>query len=134
VEGWSVPLGYEVRERRLIVNQSEAETIREIFRCYLELGCVRLLMEELNRRGIRSKVRVAKNGNRQAGTRSSVARSTCCFRVPSISARFVTRVSAIRVCTNRSWLESCGRGTAVAAQPGGSGRVANESGRQSAHG
>ena len=57
-----VPLGYEVNERRLIVNQSEAETVREIFRRYLELGSVRLLMEELNRRGIRSKVRVARNG------------------------------------------------------------------------
>jgi len=62
VDGCLVPLGYEVHERRLIVNQSEAETVREIFRRYLELGGVRLLMEELNRRGIRSKVRVAKNG------------------------------------------------------------------------
>ena len=39
--GGLVPLGYEVHERRLIVNQSEAETVREIFRRYLELGCVR---------------------------------------------------------------------------------------------
>ena len=65
--GGLVPLGYEVHERRLIVNQSEAETVREIFRRYLELGCVRLLMEELNRRGIRSKVRVAKNGKTSGG-------------------------------------------------------------------
>jgi site-specific DNA recombinase len=65
--GGLVPLGYEVHERRLMVNQSEAETVREIFRCYLELGCVRLLMEELNRRGIRSKVRVAKNGKTSGG-------------------------------------------------------------------
>jgi site-specific DNA recombinase len=65
--GGLVPLGYEVHERRLIVNQSEAETVREIFRRYLELGCVRLLMEELNRHGIRSKVRVAKNGKASGG-------------------------------------------------------------------
>jgi site-specific DNA recombinase len=50
--GGLVPLGYEVRERRLMVNESESETVREIFRRYLELGCVRLLTEELNRRGI----------------------------------------------------------------------------------
>src|SRR6202011_4407758 len=43
--GGLVPLGYKVHERRLIVNQSEAEPVREIFRRYLELGCVRLLME-----------------------------------------------------------------------------------------
>jgi hypothetical protein len=65
--GGLVPLGYEVHERRLMVNESEAETVREIFRRYLELGCVRLLMEELNRRGIRSKVRVAKNGKTSGG-------------------------------------------------------------------
>ncbi len=65
--GGLVPLGYEVHERRLIVNQSEAETVREIFRRYLELGSVRLLMEDLNRRGIRSKVRVARNGKTSGG-------------------------------------------------------------------
>jgi site-specific DNA recombinase len=65
--GGLVPLGYDVHERRLVVNQSEAETIREIFRRYGELGCVRLLMEDLNRRGIRSKVRVAKNGKQSGG-------------------------------------------------------------------
>jgi site-specific DNA recombinase len=65
--GGLVPLGYEVHERRLIVNQSEAETVREIFRRYLDLGSVRQLMEELNRRGIRSKVRVAKNGKTSGG-------------------------------------------------------------------
>jgi site-specific DNA recombinase len=62
-----VPLGYDVIERRLVVNESETETVREIFRRYLELGCVRLLMEDLNRRGIRSKVRIAKNGKRSGG-------------------------------------------------------------------
>jgi site-specific DNA recombinase len=51
--GGLVPLGYDVIDRRLVVNQSEAETVREIFRRYLELGSVRLLMEDLNRRGIR---------------------------------------------------------------------------------
>src|SRR5271168_442261 len=65
--GGLVPIGYDVHERRLVINQSEAETVREIFRRYLELGCVRLLMEDLNRRSIRSKVRVAKNGRKSGG-------------------------------------------------------------------
>jgi DNA invertase Pin-like site-specific DNA recombinase len=65
--GGLVPLGYEVHERRLSVNQSEAETVREIFRRYLELGSVRQLMEDLNRRSIRSKVRVARNGKTSGG-------------------------------------------------------------------
>ena len=65
--GGLVPLGYEVHERRLVINQSKAERVRDIFRRYLELGCVRLLMEDLNRRGIRSKKRVAKNGRKSGG-------------------------------------------------------------------
>src|SRR5271154_6945028 len=65
--GGLIPIGYEVHERRLVINQSEAEMVREMFRRYLELGCVRLLMEDLNRRGIRSKVRIARNGKRSGG-------------------------------------------------------------------
>src|ERR1700738_1504346 len=65
--GGLVLIGYDVHWRRLVHNQSEAETVREIFRRYLELGSVRLLMEHLNRRGIRSKVRVAKNGKQRGG-------------------------------------------------------------------
>ncbi|MGO9454930.1 MAG: recombinase family protein [Candidatus Binataceae bacterium] len=65
--GGLVPLGYDVIDRCLVVNQSEAETVRGIFRRYLELGSVRLLMEDLNRRGIRSKVRVAENGRKSGG-------------------------------------------------------------------
>ena len=34
------PLGYEVRERRLVVNPTEANTVRYIYERYLELGCV----------------------------------------------------------------------------------------------
>src|SRR5208283_4574690 len=67
--GGLVPIGYDVIDRRLVTNQTEAETVREIFRYYLELGSVRLLMEDLDRRGIRSKVRVAKNGQRSGGNR-----------------------------------------------------------------
>jgi site-specific DNA recombinase len=62
-----VPLGYDVRDRHLVVNQAEAATVREIFRCYQELGNVRLLKAELDRRGLRSKVRVANNGVQSGG-------------------------------------------------------------------
>ena len=43
--GGLVPLGYDVIDRRLEVNQLEAQKILEIFRRYRELGPVRLLME-----------------------------------------------------------------------------------------
>ena len=55
--GGVVPLGYDVENRKLVINQNEAETVRHIFRRYLDLGNVRLLRDELERLGIVGKVR-----------------------------------------------------------------------------
>ncbi len=38
--GGNVPLGYDVKDRKLIVNEPEASTVRLIFRRYAELGSV----------------------------------------------------------------------------------------------
>ena len=65
------PLGYDVRERRLVVNPAEAETVRHIYERYLELGCVRQLSKELEQRGIKSKVRVSRSGIKSGGCRFS---------------------------------------------------------------
>ena len=65
--GGSVPLGYDVRDRQLVLNETEAATVRKIFNRYLELGSVRLLKEELDRDGVCSKRRVAKNGVESGG-------------------------------------------------------------------
>jgi len=62
--GGLVPLGYEVRNRQLSVVESEAATVRDIFQRYCELGSVRLLKEDLDRDGLRSKLRIASNGSR----------------------------------------------------------------------
>lgn len=65
--GGLVPLGYDVQNRQLVINPSEAETVRYIFQRYAELGNVRLLKDELDRAGIRSKLRTAMNGDRSGG-------------------------------------------------------------------
>jgi site-specific DNA recombinase len=65
------PLGYDVCDRRLVVNQAEAATVKHIYERYLELGSVRLLRNDLERRGIISKVRVSKNGLRSGGRQFS---------------------------------------------------------------
>jgi site-specific DNA recombinase len=65
--GGTVPLGYDWRDRRLVVNEAEAATVRHIFERYLELRSVRLLKEELTRDGVVSKVRVSRKGNRSGG-------------------------------------------------------------------
>jgi hypothetical protein len=65
--GGLVPLGYEVRERQLVIREAEAATVRHIFTRFCELGSVRLLKEELDRNGVRSKVRVSKDGVESGG-------------------------------------------------------------------
>ena len=62
--GGLVPLGYEVHQRQLVVIESEATTVRHIFRRYCEVGSVRLLKGELDRDGLHSKLRFARNGSR----------------------------------------------------------------------
>src|SRR6185295_1807870 len=49
------PLGYGVQDHKIVMIDSEADTVRLIFRRYAELGSVRLLQAELEARGIRSK-------------------------------------------------------------------------------
>ena len=65
--GGPVPLGYEVRDRKLVVHEAEAETVRHLFRRYLEMGSVRELIEALDREGIRTKVQIRASGPHRGG-------------------------------------------------------------------
>jgi site-specific DNA recombinase len=60
--GGTIPLGYDVKDRKLVVNEVEAETVRLIFRRYLALGCVSKLRIELHQKGVRSKQRILTSG------------------------------------------------------------------------
>ena len=60
-------LGYDVRNRKLVVNQKEAKTVRHIYRRYAELASVRLLKHELDADGVVSKIRRGQNGRRWGG-------------------------------------------------------------------
>ena len=66
--GGVVPLGYEVQDRKLVVNEKDAEQIRFIFERFLALGTVSALQEELAASGIHSKLRIARNGRTFGGT------------------------------------------------------------------
>ena len=57
------PLGYDARDRKLVVNPTEAELVRLIFRRFLDLGSALLLIRELNAQGYRTK-----SWTTQAGT------------------------------------------------------------------
>ena len=58
--GGIVPLGYDIKDRALIINEDEATTVRHIYNRYLELGCVRKLKQELDTNSVVSKVRQIK--------------------------------------------------------------------------
>ena len=60
--GGAVPLGYDLHNRTLTINEAEAEQVRTIYQTYLELGCVSRLRDRLEELGIRSKSRVSGTG------------------------------------------------------------------------
>jgi DNA invertase Pin-like site-specific DNA recombinase len=66
--GGMIPLGYDLKDRHLILNEKEAEHVREIFRLYLEIGCVKKLKAHFDQRGVKSKIRVSRSGNSSGGT------------------------------------------------------------------
>ena len=65
--GGVVPLGYEVRDRKLIVNEEEAATVRLIFSRYLDLGSLSTLQRDLRERGIVTRRRTLSSGRAIGG-------------------------------------------------------------------
>lgn len=53
--GGNPPLGYDVRDRKLVVNANEAATVRMIFERFLTVGSATLLSKDLGAEGITSK-------------------------------------------------------------------------------
>ena len=53
--GGYVPLGYRVENRKLLVNEEEAASVRMIFERFVKLGSIKLLMRELQAAKIRSR-------------------------------------------------------------------------------
>jgi site-specific DNA recombinase len=70
--GGPVPLGYAAVDKKIAVVPAEAEAVRTIFARYLELGSIRALADDLDRRGIRSKPRRLSNGRTLGGRRFGV--------------------------------------------------------------
>jgi site-specific DNA recombinase len=70
--GGPIPLGYATVNKKLVIVPEEAETVRTMFRLYLECGSVGALAEELARRNIMSKVRTFATGRVKGGGPYSV--------------------------------------------------------------
>jgi site-specific DNA recombinase len=65
--GGMAPLGYDTKDRKISVNEAEAERVRTIFQKYLKLGSLNLLMANLRQDGIVTKVRKLKTGKTIGG-------------------------------------------------------------------
>ena len=65
--GGPVPLGYDVKDRRLIINEGEAETVRLIFAQHHALGSLQRLAADLAARGVCSKLRTTRDGRITGG-------------------------------------------------------------------
>ena len=65
--GGTVPLGYDAKDKKLVINKTEAQTVRTIFQLYLELRSFGKLVAELDRRRIVTKRRNTKVAKYQGG-------------------------------------------------------------------
>jgi site-specific DNA recombinase len=65
--GGRIPLGYGLKERKLVVSAGEARHVCDIYRQYLRLGCVSKLKIYLERKGIRTKERISRTGRKEGG-------------------------------------------------------------------
>ena len=65
--GGMAPLGYDTKDRKITVNEPEAELVRTIFHRYLKLGSINLLVADLHQRGLVTKVRTLKTGGTVGG-------------------------------------------------------------------
>ena len=65
--GGIVPLGYEVRERKLVSKEDEAATVRLIFERYLARGSLPALQRELRERGVVTRLRTLSSGRTIGG-------------------------------------------------------------------
>ena len=65
--GGPVPLGYDVRDRKLVVNEVEAATVIAIFERYAALGSVVATVDALGRDGIVTKVSRTRDGGTRGG-------------------------------------------------------------------
>lgn len=65
--GGQVPLGFDLNDKKLVINPAEAKVVRALFALYLELGTVNALLAQANRQGLVSKLRKCGDGRTTGG-------------------------------------------------------------------
>ncbi len=65
--GGVTPLGYDVKDRTLVINEPEAKIVRSLFGLYLDLGSVNAVCDAATARGYRTKARTSTSGRQSGG-------------------------------------------------------------------
>lgn len=65
--GGNPPLGYNNKNKKLIINPLEAKSVQLIFDLYLKLGNVALVREAVKKQGLVTKVRISSNAKMRGG-------------------------------------------------------------------
>jgi len=78
--GGPIALGYETHAGKVSINEGEARQVRMIFKKYLELGTLRLLLEYLAGHGTLTRDQVFKNGQVRMGYPFSFQSLGCMLR------------------------------------------------------
>ena len=66
--GGTPPLGYDIKERKLVVNELEAKLVRQIFKRMTETNAASALVKELKAQGATSKTWITQGGKLHAGS------------------------------------------------------------------
>jgi site-specific DNA recombinase len=80
--GGVVPLGYDAKDRNLVINAAEAETVGTLFRLYRELGTVRRLKEAADRLRLATKRRHQSSGRVTGGVSFTRGHLYCLLSSP----------------------------------------------------
>src|SRR4051794_38113610 len=67
--GGPLPLGYRVADKQVLVVPEQAAAVRTIFARYLELGSIGAVIEDLDKRGVRTKLSRLVDGRVRGGIR-----------------------------------------------------------------
>src|ERR1043166_8275865 len=78
--GGTLPFGYGLCDRKLMINTKEAAQVKRIFELYLELGCVAKLKDRMDREGFKSKVRTSQTGQKSGGKEYARGALYCLLR------------------------------------------------------
>ena len=65
--GGSIPIGYNLKDRRLIINDSEAKTIKTLFETFIETKSVTDTFRSLNQLGFKTKTWTSRSGKLHTG-------------------------------------------------------------------